>query len=94
MALIMAGSVQAQDTLHCRGKIIDVGMSMEIVRQHCGTPDNSIVDEQPVHSGNRITGVTTVTTWHYNQPGNILVAVLVFDVHKLQSIEYVAAANL
>jgi len=88
--LLFSGSALAEDTLHCRGKIIDVGMKMEDVRKHCGAPDHSSVDNQAVHYGNRISGTTPVSTWHYIQPGGQLIAVLVFDVDKLQSIEYIS----
>ena len=87
--LLYNGFAIAGDSIHCRGKIIDVGMTSEEVRKHCGKPDYENVDIQSVHSGNRVTGETPVTTWHYNQPGGLLIAVLVFDVDKLRSIELV-----
>lgn len=89
ISLLLAGVVSAQESLHCKGKIIDVGMSMEVVRKHCGNPDSSSVDNQAVHAGSHVSGTTPVTTWRYKQPGGQIFAVLVFDVDKLLSIEYV-----
>ena len=91
LALLVFASANADvnTPLQCRSKIIDVGMSMEEVRQHCGKPTSSSVDNQPVRSRNRTVGTTPVTTWHYRQPGGLMDAVLVFDVDKLRSIEYV-----
>jgi len=86
---LLCGPALAKDSLSCRGKIIDIGMKMEDVRTHCGAPNYSSIDNQAVHAGNRITGTTPVTTWHYNQPGGQIIAVLVFDVDKLRSIEYI-----
>jgi hypothetical protein len=86
--LIVSGPVFSQDSLRCRGKIIDRGMEMEEVQRHCDKPDFSSVDNQAIHSGNRISGTTPITTWHDNQPGGLLIAVLVFDQDKLRSIEY------
>ncbi len=62
---------------------------MEDVHKHCGKPDFSSVDDQAVHSGNRVTGTTPVTSWRYKQPDGLLIAVLVFDVDQLQSIKLV-----
>ena len=88
--LLIAGAAYAQDSLTCGNKIIDVGMSMEEVSKHCGKADSSKVEHPPVHSGkNRFGGRTEVTTWHYKRPGGLLIAVLVFDVDTLQSIEMV-----
>jgi hypothetical protein len=87
--LLLSGSALAEESLRCRSEIIDVGMKMDYVRKHCGAPDYSSVDHQAVHDGNRRAGTTPFTTWHYNQPGGQLIAVLVFDVDKLQSIEYI-----
>jgi hypothetical protein len=87
--LLLSGIALAEDSLSCRSKIIDIGMTMEDVRKHCGAPDYSSIDNQAVHAGNRTTGTTPVATWHYNQPGGQLIAVLVFDTEKLRSIEYV-----
>lgn len=86
---LLSGSAIADESINCRGKIIDRGMTMEEVRKHCGKPDYSSVDDQAVHQGNKIRGTTPVTTWHYKQPGGMLIAVLVFDVDKLQSIKLV-----
>ena len=87
--LLIGGSALAQDTLSCKTKIIDVGMKMEDVRHYCGKPDYSNVEDYAVHQGNRITGTTPVATWHYNQPGGLLIAVLKFDQDELKSIEYI-----
>jgi hypothetical protein len=89
ITLLIGGTAYAQDTLTCGVKIIDVGMTMEEVSKHCGKPDSGIIDDQPIHTGNRFGGTTEVTTWRYIQPGGLIIAVLVFDVDKLQSIEYV-----
>jgi len=66
---------------------------MEDIHTHCGKPDFSSVDDQAVHSNNRVTGTTPVTSWRYIQPDELLIAVLVFDVDLLQSIKLVDKIN-
>ena len=89
LQFFLIGSVNADQSLRCGSKLIDVGDSMEEVRKHCGKPTYSSVDDQVIHAGNHAIGTTPVTTWKYRQSGSSIYAVLVFDVDKLRSIEYI-----
>ena len=86
--LLTTGIAAADDTLRCGGKIVKTGMSMTEVREYCGEPSSSSIEEQDVHSGNRVVGKTQVHTWLYNRGAGQRTAVLEFDLEKLMSISY------
>jgi hypothetical protein len=76
------------ESLRCGNKLVDPGTTMEQVRQFCGKPSSSSVEEQDVRSGNRVVGKTEVHTWRYRRGAGQNTAVLVFDQDKLKSITY------
>jgi hypothetical protein len=87
LMVLIAGPGEA-DTVRCGSKIVKTGMSMDEVRQHCGEPTTKETEEQPVRSGNRVTGVTEIHIWTYDRGTSAQApAVLRFDVDKLMSIE-------
>jgi hypothetical protein len=92
MQLCIFHPAYADQPLNCGTKLIDVGMSMDEVSKYCGKPDSVAVDNQNVHSGDRVTGRTKIVTWHYLQRGGQIDAILVFDVDMLRSIAYVDKA--
>jgi hypothetical protein len=78
----------ADDSLRCGSKLVRIGMSMEDVQEYCGSPSSSSIENQNVHSGNRVVGTTQIHTWHYDRGAGQRTAVLEFDQEKLRSIHY------
>ncbi len=79
------GTAQADSRMRCGSKLIEVGMTMSQVLEHCGEPDGRETDERDVFSGNRVVGTTQFHRWTYSRYGST--NVLVFDQDRLVSIE-------
>jgi hypothetical protein len=88
VSILAAYPAIADDSLRCGGKIVRTGMSIEEVRGYCGSPSSSEIEEQNVHSGNRIVGKTQIHIWRYARSSGQRTAVLEFDKDELQSIRY------
>ena len=88
-AFLLIGTSANAETLRCGSKIVDVGMTMDEVRKHCGKPSSTAVEEHDVRSGNRVVGKTQLNIWRYNRSSGQNTAVLEFDQEKLMSISYV-----
>jgi len=71
--------------MQCGSRIIEVGMSRAEVLQHCGEPTSREEEEQPVRSGNQVTGTTTVERWTYDSYSRK--RTLVFDQDRLTPIQ-------
>jgi len=76
------------DTLRCGSKIVNTGMSMDEVRKYCGEPTSQRVEEIPVRSGGRVTGMTEIHYWTYRRGSGQKPATLQFDQDTLVSITY------
>lgn len=85
--VLLAGAAYG-DTLRCGSKIVDTGLTMQEVKEYCGNPSSTSVEEQDVRAGNRVVGKTQVHTWRYARSSGQKTAVLVFDQDKLMSITY------
>jgi hypothetical protein len=77
----------ARNTLRCGSKIVTPGMTMDEVLKFCGEPQGRDVEEVPVRSGNRVTGMTEKHIWTYQRTGG-KPASLTFDQNTLISIDY------
>ncbi len=88
MLFILPTSAYAEDTLRCGSKIVRTGMTMEEVKQYCGDPSSTSIEEQDVRAGPRVVGKTEIHTWRYDRASGQRTAVLVFDQQKLMSISY------
>jgi len=66
----------------CGSKIIDVGMTMSDVLEHCGEPASKRVEQHDVRAGNRVVGATDYHFWTYGHPGGTT-RTLEFDQEKL-----------
>lgn len=88
LTLVLASSAFAEDTLRCGSKIVRTGMTMEEVKQYCGDPSSTSIEEQDVRAGPRVVGKTEIHTWRYDRASGQRTAVLVFDQQKLMSISY------
>lgn len=63
-------------------------MTMGEVKQYCGNPSSTSIEEQDVRAGPRVVGKTEIHTWRYDRASGQRTAVLVFDQQKLMSISY------
>lgn len=88
LTLVLASSAFAEDTLRCGSKIVRTGMTMGEVKQYCGNPSSTSIEEQDVRAGPRVVGKTEIHTWRYDRASGQRTAVLVFDQQKLMSISY------
>jgi len=79
-----SGAAQADSRIRCGAKLVELGMTMPQVLEHCGEPDARETEEREVFSGNRIVGTTLFHRWTYSRYGST--DVLVFDQDKLVSI--------
>lgn len=82
---VAAVSTVAAASLQCGTEIIEVGMTMAEVRQHCGEPSRQESEEQDVRSGNRVVGKTTFHRWYYTRAG--ATHVMTFDQERLIEID-------
>lgn len=93
MMLIYCGTAHAYGSLRCKGKIIDVGMSMDKVHALCGAPKSRSKEHTPVRSRNylgfsRFKGVFHTEIWEYNRGWGKFPVVLRFEDKKLKRVEY------
>lgn len=88
LLLFSAAPAMAQDTLRCGPKIVQIGMTMAEVREHCGEPSSTRIEEQDVHAGPRVVGKTEIHFWRYERLSGQRTAVLEFDQQELRSITY------
>lgn len=86
---IIACDTANAETLRCRNKIVDTGMSMSEVLKYCGNPSSKTVEEHDVRSGNRVVGTTEMHIWRYNRASGQNAADLYFDQDKLMRISFV-----
>ncbi|MEJ2514358.1 MAG: DUF2845 domain-containing protein [Gammaproteobacteria bacterium] len=87
LAVLLPGGVVADGAFRCGNKIIEVGMSVEEVRRHCGEPTSSRTEERAVHSGNRIVGKTEFHIWTYKPTTSSIPRILTFDQDRLVEID-------
>ena len=87
-ALLILSTTASADTLHCRSKIVDTGMTMTDVRKYCGNPSSTAIEEHDVRSGNRVIGKTQLHIWRYNRMSGQNTAVLEFAQETLMSHRY------
>jgi hypothetical protein len=94
----LAGSpaaVAQDDNLRCGSRLITVGMAASQVKEICGDPRSTQVEQVPVYARNpagtgvRQTGTTQVETWIYDRGAAQFPARLKFEEGKLVSIELV-----
>jgi hypothetical protein len=85
LACAAAVPALAAETFTCGGQIIQPGMSQSDVLAQCGEPTSKTVTEEPVRSGNMVTGTTTTSRWTYASYSST--RVLVFDADKLVDIQ-------
>ncbi len=85
MAISAAVPVMADGNFRCGARLVEPGVSTAEVLALCGEPTSRSVEEQDVHSGNRVVGKTTVQRWTYESYS--AKRVLVFDADVLKSIE-------
>jgi Protein of unknown function (DUF2845) len=71
----------ADTPLRCGNKLVDVGMTMDEILQHCGEPAEREIEQHDVRSGGRVVGKTQLSRWTYRQWGGT--RVLEFDREKL-----------
>jgi hypothetical protein len=90
LAVVLAATTaSASDTLRCGSKLVETGMTMAEVKNYCGKPSSSTIEEQDVRSGNRVIGTTQLHIWTYDRASGQNSAVLEFDQDKLLSITFV-----
>jgi hypothetical protein len=87
--LIVASAPASADTLRCGNKIVETGMTQDEVRQHCGNPSSTEVEEHDVRAGPRVIGTTQLHIWTYNRASGQNAAVLEFDQDTLLAITFV-----
>jgi hypothetical protein len=85
LAGVAAAPTASAAPLQCGTEIIEVGMTMIEVRQHCGEPSRQESEEQDVRSGNRVVGTTTFHRWYYARGG--VTHVMTFDQDRLVEID-------
>ena len=88
LLLCAAVPAAAQDTLRCGSKIVQTGMTMAEVKEHCGNPTSTEIVEQDVRAGPRVVGTTQIHIWRYDRGSTQRTAVLEFDQEELKSITY------
>ena len=91
--LMYAGAVDAQGSLRCKGRIVDVGTSAAEVLALCGEPMGRIMSEVPVRAGvrsgfTRFTGFSTVEQWIYDRGWGKFPAILYFDDGIIRRVDH------
>ena len=95
VAVAVAGSAIADDSLRCGTALVTVNMVISQVLAKCGEPQSKSVEEVPVKARARTGAVNTVGTtrierWTYDRGYGQLPALLTFEHGKLKSIELLA----
>ncbi len=93
VALGLAGVADAYGSLRCKGRLIDVGDTMEEVASLCGEPAGRSIDEIPTRTRvgagySRLTGITTNERWVYDRGWGRFPVVLTFDQGRVRHIDY------
>ncbi|MGI9204965.1 MAG: DUF2845 domain-containing protein [Woeseiaceae bacterium] len=93
LMLAYCGTADAYGSLRCKGKIIDVGMSMNKVLALCGKPDSRKIEQAPVRHRNVIgfssySGISHTELLEYNRGWGKFPVVLRFEDETLRRVEY------
>ncbi len=93
VALGFAGVADAYGSLRCKGRLIDVGDTMEEVASLCGEPAGRSIEEIPTRTRvgagySRLTGITTNERWVYDRGWGRFPVVLTFDQGRVRHIDY------
>ena len=93
VALGFASVADAYGSLRCKGRLIDIGDTMEEVATLCGAPLGRTVVEIPtrtrIGSGySRLVGITTYERWTYDRGWGRFPVVLTFDQGRVRHIDY------
>jgi hypothetical protein len=91
--LVYCGTADAYGSLRCKGKIIDVGMSMDKIFALCGEPDRRQFEQTPVRSRNisgfsRFSGISHTELWEYSRGWGKFPVLLRFQDETLKRVEY------
>lgn len=62
---LAALSLSAQATMRCGTQLVDTGMQLDEVLEHCGEPQQRTIDEPVDAAGYQIRGAATVEHWRY-----------------------------
>lgn len=88
-------AIAQDDNLRCGSRLVTTGMTTAAVREICGEPRSTTVEQVPVYARNpagtgvRRTGTTQVETWIYDRGTTHFPARLKFEEDKLVTIELV-----
>ena len=93
--LVYAGTADAQGSLRCKGRIIDVGESADKVLALCGKPSERMATRIPVRAAvgsgfTRFTGYSTAEQWVYDRGYGKFPAVLHVDEGRIRRIDYLS----
>lgn len=93
LVTLYAGTADAQGSLRCKGRFIDVGAGAAEVIALCGEPAQRIVSRVPVRAAvltgfTRVAGYATTEQWVYDRGWGKFPAVLHLDEGKVRRIDY------
>ena len=93
LVTLYAGTADAQGSLRCKGRFIDVGAGAAEVIALCGEPAQRIVSQVPVRAAvltgfTRVAGYATTEQWVYDRGWGKFPAVLHLDEGKVRRIDY------
>ncbi|RZV36768.1 MAG: DUF2845 domain-containing protein [Chromatiales bacterium] len=93
LVTLYAGTADAQGSLRCKGRFIDVGAGAAEVIALCGEPGQRIVSRVPVRAAvltgfTRVAGYATTEQWVYDRGWGKFPAVLHLDEGKVRRIDY------
>jgi hypothetical protein len=91
--VMYTGTADAQGSLRCKGRIVDVGKSAAEVLALCGKPARRIATQVPVRIGvrsgfTRFGGFSTVEQWIYDRGWGKYPAVLHFDDGIIRRVDH------
>lgn len=91
--LVYCSTAESYGSLRCKGKIIDVGMSMDKVLALCGEPNSRQIEHTPVRHRNVIgfssfSGISRAELWEYDRGWGKFPVMLRFQDGTLKRVEY------
>jgi hypothetical protein len=91
--LLYAGAADAQGSLRCKGRIVDVGKSAAEVLALCGEPARRIATQVPVRAAvrsgfTRFAGFSTAEQWIYDRGWGKFPAILYFDDGIIRRVDH------
>jgi len=93
LALLHTSTANADPSLRCNGRLVQVGVPAAYILSECGAPANQTIQETTARAGifgggSRVVGLTLTEQWIYERGWGRFPAVLIFHDGTLRRIDF------